>query len=131
MNSFLVILVKQVLQRILIFLSVHVLLSPVVLNCRGIPFRTIRIDNVLHQSLVIAVVGVALPEVVLDWKSHFRGSIFASVQRSLKGLILSSIFEDLALKDGYAGLHMVLIWRVNNVPHYDLELKGFLFIVPR
>lgn len=129
-NSFLVVLIKQALQRFLILLSEHVLLSPVVLNSRGIPFRTVRIDDVLHQSLVIAVVSVALPEVVLDWQSHFRGSLLASVQGSLKGLILSSIFEDLAFKDGYTGLHMVLIWSVKNVPHYDLELRGFLFILP-
>jgi hypothetical protein len=91
-NSFLVILVQQVLKRVLIFLGLHVMLIPVVLNGCGIPFRTVRIDNILHQSLGIAVVGVALPEVVLDGKSHFRGAMFASSNRGLIGLIPSSIF---------------------------------------
>jgi hypothetical protein len=26
---------------------------------------------------------------------------------------------------------MELIWRFKNVPHYDLEHRGFLFILPR
>ena len=85
----------------------------------------------LHHGLIIAVVGVALPEVVLDGQSHFRGPMHARVHWSLKGLILGSIFEDLALKEGRAGLHMVLVWRVKNVTCYDLELRGFLFFLSR
>ena len=57
--------------------------------------------------------------------------MLARVHGSLKGLILSCIFEDLALKEGHAGFHMELVWRVKNVPRYDLELRGFLFILPR
>ena len=85
----------------------------------------------LHHGLIIAVVGVALPEEVLDGQSHFRGAMLARVQRSLKGLILGSIFEDLALKEGSAGLHMILVWRVKNVPCDDLEFRRFLFFLSR
>jgi hypothetical protein len=101
-NSYLIILVNQALQRVLIFMGEHVLVIPVVLNGCSIPFRTVRIDDMLHHSFVIAVVGVPLPDVVLDGKRQFRGAMFASSHRSLIGLIPSSIFEDLALKEGSA-----------------------------
>lgn len=130
-NSFLVVLVKQVLQRVLIFLSEHVLVISVVLNGCCIPFSTVRIDDVLHHSLVIAVVGVTLPEVVLDGKRQFRGAMLATSYRGLIGLIPSSIFEDLALKEGCAGFHMVLVWRVKNVSSSDQELRNFPVVLSR